>query len=412
MVRTLPSIGIATALVAAMVLTAPDSATAADKQSVTLIDLSMDNAASKEIAHDIARALRRDPKLNYNSVNETLNTGGEDIERTNLRSAKSLYRSAMSRMRDKDYEEAAEEFDSAVASWLGAFGHTTDHQRIAHTMVMHGVALQLSKDSKGARKAWMRAVQFRPKYKPDLSAYKTHVAKAYEKARDKVILRDSVTFEVQTKPPHAEVWSNGRYFGLSPAFVRGFKGQQFIAVRKHGYARISKVATIKKNDAVVSLVLKEARKRSVFDKLRESLAEVFDGAVERNDLSEARGLFNAGMAVIMRATGTRERMTIQVALANLDGRQVVNRVTRKMPWLRRNKKAMEKLVADLFKAPKIPVGAKGPIVKHDTVFTKWWFWTGAAAVVGGSVAAYFLLRDDQTADVKYKPGEGGIAIQF
>jgi len=404
-----PALLVATVLLAS--IGAVPSAGAAE-QTVTMIDLSADTAVAREIAHDVARAIKRNAKLRYRSVDETLNVGGEDVHRSNLRSGAGLYRSALGRIKDDDWEEAAEELESAVASYTESFAFTTDHVHIAEVMVMHGIALYKSKQGRAARKAWVRATEFRPKHKPDLSKYGTAVQKAYTKARDIVMLRDMVTFEVQTKPPHAEVWCNGRYFGLSPAYVKTFKGTAFVAVRKHGYARVGVVKRFKRSGKEISLELADARRKPLFEKLRESMAEVFDGAVERNDLAQARGLLNAGMAVVLRATGTREKMKIQVALANLDGRQVVKRITRDMPWLRRNKKAMEVLIKDLFEAPKIPVGADGPKVKQETVFGKWWFWAGAAAVVGGSVTAYLLLSGDENLKQEYPDGTGGIAIQF
>lgn len=379
---------------------------------VTLIDLSSDAAAPKEIAHDIARAITRSSKLRYHSVNETLNTGGEDVHRTNLRSGGGLLKSALNRLKEGDYQDAAEELESAVTAYSQSFGHTTDHELIARCMTLHGVAQYLAKQRGAATKAWIRATEFRPKYTLDISKYGDAVEKAYNKARDKVLRRETVTFEVQTRPAHAEVWVNGRYFGLSPAFVKTLSGTQFVAVRKHGYARASSATKIDRGGQNVTLELGEARRKALFDTLRENLAEVFDGAVERNQLAQARGLLNAGMAVILRATGSREKMTIQVALANLDGRQIVKRITREMPWLRRDKVAMEELVAELFKAPEIPKGVDGPAIKHDTVFTKWWFWTGAAVVVGGSITAYLLLSGDDELGQKYQKGTGGIAIQF
>lgn len=380
---------------------------------VTLIDLSEDNAAAHEITHDLARAIRRTKNTRYQSVNKALNVGAEDVHRTNLRSGRSLYRSALSRMRDGDFEEAAEELESAVTNYQESFAFMYDHKHIADVMVAHGVALYKSKQRQSAKKAWVRASEFRPKYEADVSKWGPKVVKEYSKARDKVLRRANVTFEVRTKPAHAEVWCNGRYFGLSPAFVRGFKGRQFVAVRKHRFARMGKVKTVKREDgAVIDFELSTARKLEVYDKLRESLAEVFGGAVERNDLSAVRGLLNASLAVIVQSSGSRHKMKIRLALANLDGRQVVKRMVKEVSWLRRDKKAMEALVLELFKAPDVPKGADGPIVKKETVFTKWWFWAGAAGVIGGSVAAYILLSGDEVLDAKYRPGTGGLALQF
>jgi len=186
-----PALLVATVLLAS--IGAVPSAGAAE-QTVTMIDLSADTAVAREIAHDVARAIKRNAKLRYRSVDETLNVGGEDVHRSNLRSGAGLYRSALGRIKDDDWEEAAEELESAVASYTESFAFTTDHVHIAEVMVMHGIALYKSKQGRAARKAWVRATEFRPKHKPDLSKYGTAVQKAYTKARDIVMLRDMVTF--------------------------------------------------------------------------------------------------------------------------------------------------------------------------------------------------------------------------
>lgn len=380
---------------------------------VTLIDMSVDGAAQREIAHDVGRAIRQDDKLRYRDPNESLNVGAEDQHVSNVRSGEGLLKSALNRLKVKEYEDAAEELLGAATNLTISFAHVVDQAVVSRAMALQGAALVLAGDDKGAHKAFVRAVEFRPKDQlhPELKEYGDKVIAAYDKARSEVLQRATITYEITTKPPHAEVWVNGTYFGLTPTFVKRNQGTQFIRINKQGFARVGKVLQMTEGKQV-SVELERARRAPAFDSVRERLEEIFDGAIESNDLSEAQGLLNASRAVFLRVSGTREKMNIQLALANLSGRQVVNRLSREVSWMRRDKKVIDNLIIELFKAPELPIGIEGPEVRTETVLTKWWFWGLIGGAVAGSVTAYLLLRDTETAPPKYKPGTGGLIIKF
>jgi len=394
-----------------MIAVVAPEAHAADQQTITLIDLSTDGRPQREVAHDVARALRRDKKIRYRAANETLNVGGEDVHRNNVRSAIGLMRSASNSLKVKEWEDASEELESAVTSLMSSFAYTADQTFVERVLIMHAIALFNAGQKKEAAQAFRRSVAFHPKTKHDLSKYGSKVVAAYAKARDTVMLRKPVTWEVRTEPANAEVWVNGRYYGLSPTFVRSFAGPQYIRLTKQGYARWGKVKQIKAENAKASFKLLKARRKPAFDNILESLSEIFDGAVEPNDLSEAQGLLNAPQAVVLMVTGSREKLKVQIALANLAGRQVVKRISRDMKWMRRDKKAVEALVQELMKAPDIPKNT-GPVVRHDSVFKKWWFWGAVGVVAAGATTAAILLSRTETAPPKYKAGEGGLILNF
>ncbi|MEY3013291.1 MAG: hypothetical protein RIT45_2026 [Pseudomonadota bacterium] len=396
----------------ALTVAVPLTSFADDRTIVTLIDLSREGTPEREIAHDVARALRVADKLRYRDPDEVLNVGGEDAHATNIRSGRSLLRSARKALAGKEWRDAADELESAVTAYVGSFSHAGDEDAIEEVMALQGAALFLAGDKAGAERAFTRSVEFRPRAKIDLSGYGAPVVAAYDKAREAVLLRGDVTFEVRTSVPNAEVWVNGRYFGLSPSFVKSLAGPQYIRISKHGYARAGRLQVIKSDNAVVTFELAAAHRKPAWDALRERLGEIFDGAVEPNDLSVAQGLLNAGMAVIVHCTGTREKMQIRLALANLAGRQVIKRLSRDVSWLRRDKKVLEEMVRELFAAPDLPPAAEGPEVRTESVFSKWWFWGLVGGVVAGSVTAAVLLGDTEPVAPKYKAGTGGLVLKF
>ncbi len=394
------------------VLIAPSAAGADEAAYVTVVDLSADESAPREIAHDVIRAVKRAEQARYRDASESLNIGGEDIHLNNVKSGDTALRTGREKLDAKNWEDAAEDLETAVSSYLSSFAVKVNQEQITEAMVLLGVAYQLGGDKKGAERAYVRATEYRPRDEHDLSSFPGAVADLYAKARAGVLAREQISFEVRTTPPHAEVWVNGRYAGLSPTFIAGYPGPQYIHVDKHGYARLGRVEHMDKSGAVIEVKLEAARRKPAWESIKERLADVFLGAVEPNDLTELQGLTAASAAVIMLATGTREKMKVHLALANLNGRQVVNRVELELPWMRRDKEAMERLVAKLFKAPEVPPESRGPRVVSDSVFRKWWFWAVIGGAVVGSVTAWWLLSEEEPVGPKYPEGTGGLVIKF
>ncbi len=389
---------------------APSSAD--ERESVTLIDLSPDDVVEHEIAHDVRRALRANAKLRYRDPDESLNVGGEDADITNVRSGRSFLLAGRKALDAGDFTQAAEDFESAVTAYLSSFSHATEDDPIEEAMLLQGVALLSMGSADRGYKALVRGVEFRPRFVLDVAKFSDAIQANYRKAREEWALRPDVTFEVRTSVPNADVWVNGRYCGLSPAFVKSAIGPQYIRISKHGYGRVGRLQQVTGPDVIVPFELQTARRKPAWDALRVKLAEVFEGAVEPNDLSAAQGLLNANVAVVLQSSGTRDKVQVRLALANLAGRQVLKRVERDISWLKRDKATIDAMVADVFAAPELQKGHDKPTVRTESVLRKWWLWALVGGVVAGSVTAAVLLGDSEPAPPKYAAGTGGLVIKF
>jgi hypothetical protein len=402
------------ALVGVALLVAPAAVTPAlaeDAPLVTLFDLSRDDAATGEIAFDVARALKRSKQVRYRDIDESLNVGGEDLQVSAVKSGAGLMKTGTEKLKAGNYEDAADDLDNAVSSYLSAFAHMPDTDPLARAMSLQGVAQLLGGDTKGATASFSRSTQLDPKYEQDFTEYPPKVQQLYDAARKAVLARAKVDYEIRTDPPNARVYVNGRYMGLSPTYVSSLEGEQFISIAKNGYARKAKLTRVDQPGVVLEEELEAARRKPALENISTRLMEVFDGAVEPNDLTEAQGLVATPYAVALRATGSREKMKIELALANLAGRQVVNRVTREISWMRRDKEAIDALVADLLKTPDVPID-QVPQVQTRSVFKTWWFWTVIGGVAVGSTAAILLASESDPVPPTYAPGTGGLKIQF
>ena len=386
-------------------------ALADDTPLLTLFDLSADEPAQREIAADVARSLKRSKQVRFRDIDESLNVGGEEMMISSAKSGEGLTRSGLHKLKSGKYDDAAEDFDNASASFITAYAHLADTGLLARAIALQGVAQLLGGSSKAAAASFARAAQADPRYEQDFSEFPARVQQGFDAARRDVLARSKIDFEVKTNPPNAKVYVNGKYMGLSPTYASSLAGEQFISLSKNGYARKAKVLTIVSSGEIVAEELDAARRGAAFDKIRERMAEIFDGAVEPNDLTEAEGLCATPYAIALRATGTRDHIKIEMALANLSGRQVVNRISKDTTWLRRDKELIDRMVDDLLRTPEVPID-NSPRVQTRSVFKTWWFWTLVAGVVGGSVAAIALAGGTTPTPDKYASGQGGLLVQF
>jgi hypothetical protein len=396
---------------AATWLPRPVLAADADAPLTTLFDLSADDAAAREIAVDVARALKRSKQVRFRDIDDSLNVGGEEMQVSSVKSGDGFMKAGVLKMKKRQFSDAADDFDNAVGNYLTGFAHLPDATIVAKALGQLGAAQLLAGDAKSAAAAMARAVQADPKYEQDFTEYSANVQQLYDAQRKAVLARAKVDFEVKTTPPNAKVFVNGKYFGLSPVYVKSLAGEQFIAVAKNGWARKAQIAKVDKTDETLAVELEPARRKAAFDSTKDRLGDIFGGAVEPNDLTEAEGIAATPFAVILRTSGTREKMKVELALANLGGRQVVNRSTREIQWLKRDKDVIDKLVDDLLKAPEVPI-EKVPEERTKTVFKTWWFWTLVGAVAVGSTAAYLIASKKDPEKPAYQPGQGGLLIQF
>ena len=392
----------------------PPAASAQDAPLTTLFDLSHDEPALREVAFDVARSLRRSKQVRFRDLDGELNRGAEDNAVASVRSGEGLVKSGKAKLSAGQYSAAAEDFDAAVESYLAAYAVLPDTTVLPRAIALLAVAQLLDGDATKAASNFARSVQADLKYEQDFTEFPTKVQGAYDAARTEVQSRPRVQYEVRTTPANARVYVNGIYQGLSPVWIKSTAGEQFIALSKQGSARRARV--LRQTEADSPAVVEElppAKRKAAFDSVADRLAEIFEGAVEPSDLTEAQGLGGATYAVALRASGTREKMKVELALANLAGRQVVNRVSREITWQKRDKDLIDKLVDELFHIAELPEH-EGPVAVQVTpVYKTWWFWTIVGVAAAGSVAAVLLATRKSTPPAsKYGSGEGGLAIRF
>lgn len=390
-------------------------ALADEAMSLTLIDLSDEEAATREIAFDVSRAVKKSKAVRFSDLDAALNLGGEEVQVTSAKTADQLVKSGLGKLKAGQHEDAVEDFDNAAGNYLIAYAVLADTSVYARSMALFGAAQFLAGDLKGAEKTFEKAVQADQKAPLDISEFSPKAQTLLDKARQAVSRREPIDFEIRTDPPNARAYVNGRFMGLTPVFASSTKGDQLISLSKQGSARKARKILVDKGGVVLDERLEPARRAAAFVGLRPGLIQVLSGQSKPEVLQEAEGVVAVPFALLLRATGTREKMKVELALASLNSRQVLNSVSREVRWESRDKETREqidKMVDEVLK-PRVIVAPDAPKeVQAKPIYKRWWFYAILAAVAGGSAAAYFLAPSSDTPAPGHAPGTGGLLIQF
>ncbi len=126
------------------------SALAEETLVLTLVDLSHEEAATREIAADMVRVLKKTKNVRFIDLDGPLNLGGEEIQTSSAKSGDQAFKAAMAKLDAGDHEAAADEFQNAVENYAVAYAVLADLTIYPRALLMLGVAQLLSGDPKGA----------------------------------------------------------------------------------------------------------------------------------------------------------------------------------------------------------------------------------------------------------------------
>lgn len=412
------------AVICAFTVALPRAHADGTERPTVVIDVSDETKPNAEIAREVARALRKHPGYPVKDIHALLNAGGEVEEQNNIKTGQAFHQAGVAALAAGDAEDAAEQLESAATLLEASFAFLRNVEEYRQLLLRLGVARHSQDDEAGAREAFSRAMLFRAE---PTSVPLGEAQALYDGAAADLAAKELGAIVIATEPPHAEVYVNGRYRGISPATVAALPiGTHLVAIFKPGWAR--RTATVTSSSTTLSahtLALDPARRQLPFDQLRQDLvgeiAALSDTHKEGGDGVRAAGaLLFSEVAIVVRSTGDRDAKRVELFAFDTRSRRLLNRAAAQVDWRSRNKEAIAALITDLLDfdyavslgGAAADPGATPPAAEEeDSVVTKWWFWTivgvGVAGVAAGTAAAV-VLSDEGAAP----PTTGSMAIQF
>jgi len=382
------------------------------------VDASEDTSEHARVAHDVRRALKRRSDYKLMQIHGVLNAGDEVEAQNDIKTAQGFHEAGQNAFDAGEVEDASEQFESAARLMEKSFATLTDITEYRALLLRLGEARLATGDRRGAARAFEQAVIFRARgWEAPLGADATE---ALEKAREVIERRPTGAVSISTEPPHAEVWVNGRYSGISPLTVTSLTvGEHVVSVAKEGYAR--KTATIDcAGDELnaTDITLDPARRKPLYDQLVGALRdEVSRTTGPRTGAVEATkgigSLLLGEVGVVVSTSGPIERARVDLYLVDPVSRRFLNRVSKTLDISTRQKVAMVELVGHLLDIDYgVALGGSPvkPIDSYDGPLTsKWWFWSAIGVGTIGAVTAAIMSTQE---DPPPAPTTGSMIVRF
>lgn len=385
---------------------------------MVVVDTSDDTSDGARVAHDVRRALKKRTDYKLMQIHGALNAGDEVEAQNDIKTAQGFHEAGQNAFDVGEVEDAAEQFESAARLMEKSFAMLTDITEYRALLLRLGEARLASGDRRGAELAFQRAVLFRSRgWEAPLGA---DASEALERARIVVEERATGAVSIDTDPPHAEVWVNGRYSGIAPVTVTSLPvGEHVVSAAKEGYAR--KTATILCADDELNateVTLEPARRKPLFDQLVQALRQEVRRATgpRTGDVEVTKGigsLLLGEIGVLVATSGPAERARVDLYLVDPVSRRFLNRVSRTLDISVRQKDAMVELVGELLDIDYGVAMGGSPIEKVDSydgpLTSKWWFWSAIGAGTLGAVTAAILSTQEEPPPA---PTTGSMIVRF
>jgi tetratricopeptide (TPR) repeat protein len=405
---------------AAVALAAPAASADEARREAAVIDLSEDTQDHAVVAREVARAIRRHPGFVLKDLHGVLNAGDEEEDRTNIRTAQAFHEVGAKALESGDADEAAEQLESASKLMEKSFAFLPDEEEYRDVLLRLGDARARLGDRDAALQSFEGAVDLRAT--PETVPLSKLGLAVFEEARARVAekLRGAVTIE--SDPPHAEVYVDGRFRGVTPTTIPGLtEGRHLAAVYKAGYARATVPVDVSSTDLQeVSIELKEARRKPLYDEMVGKLAKEVAGARGEkrqggDGVRQAGALLFSEAAVIVLSEGPSTAKRVELFLFDTASRRLLNHVEATFDLTSKNRDALVGLVDRLVAidwAVALGGAAAGPVGPGPSrpVTKTWWFWTAIGAGVVATTAVVVLATSGE--EPGSPPTTGSLLIPF
>lgn len=240
--------------------------------------------------------------------------------------------------------------------------------------------------------AFRESLEYAPeRYGPDS-------ADSFDRARARALSGARGTLIIETDPPGAEVYVDGRSYGPSPATAEGLlAGAHYVTVKELGYEELSVRAEVRAgranreqyelaDNARAQLIVSDHAQA----RIRAELGEPRAGDAIRS-LGNTLGTAQVVVGVLRPAAGGR--VHVQLYLYHVTTRLLQARQEATLSTDYAGIERARQLAADLYEGVDLSGGIEVPddprVSLEPELYEQWWFWTaigGGVALIAGAIA--------------------------
>lgn len=364
---------------------------------VTVIPLSRSGAVPEEtsaaLLRGVSEALRRNERLDMKDLDVRLSDFAQEVPLDQIDLARSTLQKGIEALGQLELDTAAGLLQDAVDQLVVVLPYIKK-QELADAMV----ALASAHAQQGRRRAsnavLIRLLTWRSDYEIDPQQYPPAMVAQVEEARRAVMKQARGEAKIESEPPGAQVFVDGRYVGVTPVVASDLLvGEHFVTFRKLGYKKGLRVAQVSaRAPGQVSMKLQQSEKYLLVTQALTRLERGMGGPRLDPVMDTLKETLYLDHAVFLRLSETAGRLGGAAYLYDVRTRALIKRRDFSLATDGEAGRRSVELAEGLYngvdydgilKPP--PEPPPPPPVARQPLYKKWWFLTAAGAIAAGVV---------------------------
>lgn len=382
-------------------------------------ELEMDANVATELVAGLRRGIRANPRLEFVDPSKALSSmeQSDEEEENDADRGIALLEEAIGQAGSGQWRRVVRTLDDALELFENDLSHTPRRALVDASMLWGAAQCQLRR-RRVCQSAFRRVVTFRENVTYDTEILPSRSESVFEEVRDETLGGPRGSLRIETYPPGAEVFVDGRFVGASPTRAEGLlAGDHYVTLKMVGYQRQVRRVTVQTDfeDTVDFELLQMSNAPLLTDALesaREEVGQVRIGGGMR-DLWTLLLIDQVILGDLSRI-GNSDEFNLTLFVYDLRTSHGLRRIQRRIQWEVANLSAAEALAAELYEGVDLsgrirPVeeDLPEPPREPDPFYRTWWFWSIIGAVIVGTTIGLSSIRPEQLPE-----GVGGFNVPF
>ncbi len=375
---------------------------AAQKQTrVTVFFLPADGFTPKvisKVSTTFINALKKNKRLQVKDSDKLLVEFSGEVPRDKISAAEDLLNQGIDLLKGDNPGEAITALEQSVAGFEEVLAFIKKGLLARATLTL-GVALAEDKQSRAAVTVFSNLLIWRPFVKFDTTTFSSRHLPLFEAARKKTKRRKRGSIELNTEPPGAKAYIDGRFVGVTPTEAFGFSsGDHYATYKLSGYIKAAqRVKVSAKRQLSYTQALGQSEKFLLLEQTLEGAKKDLGKAkADAEMVSLSSFLFIDQVIFATIGYAGPESITIQAYLYDLRSKLRLNHST--MTLETDALKPLNQLASNLYlnvrydgtiAAP--PEPPPPPPIVRTPFYATWWFWSAIAVGATAGVLIPYLV---------------------
>jgi hypothetical protein len=357
-------------------------------------EVEMDARVATEVMAGIRRGIRADKRLEWIDPSAAIEASEEVVDELPAQQGAERLAQAVEHARAGRWRTVVSSLDDAIELFESDLANVQRQDLVDATMLWGAAQCEMRR-TRVCESAFRRVVTFRENASYDTDVLPRGPEQLFEQIRDDTLEGPRGSLNIETEPPGAEIFVDGRFVGASPSRAEGLlAGDHYVTLKMVGYERQVQRVTVRtdfEDTATFELVQMEN-----FLGLQHSLEAAQNEMGQPragNGIRGLRGLLLIDQVVLgaLSRIEDSDEFNVVLYLYDLRTNHGLRRLERRINWEAQDLTSTEELAAELYRNIDL-TGRIRPVddplpplpVEPAPFYRTWWFWSIVGAVIVGT----------------------------